>query len=120
MPGPQPKYPVSLTEKQVADFTQVSLSYTLPYIEVQRARALLTAHHHPEWRNAQIAREVGCHESTVREWRRRFTTTGRLQTKARRGAPRKFTAVQRTQVIALACSAPMAHGRSWKGWSRGQ
>jgi transposase len=117
MPGPQPQYRVSLTAEQVADFTHVSMSYTLPYLEVQRARVLLSAHHHPEWNNIQIAREVGCHTSTVREWRRRFTTAGCIESKARRGAPREFSPLQRTQIIALACSQPAEHGHVWKRWS---
>lgn len=117
MPGPQPQYPVSLTDKQVADFTHVSLSYTKPYLEVQRARVLLSAQQHPEWTNTQIAREVGCHASTVREWRQRFTTCGSIESTVRRGAPRKFSPVVRTQIIALACSAPQEHGHVWQRWS---
>lgn len=100
MPGPRPKYPVSLTEKQVADFTHLSLSYTKPYVEVQRARVLLAAHHYPEWSNTQIATEVGCDVATVREWRQRFTTSGCIKSKARSGAPREFPPVVRTQIIA--------------------
>src|SRR3989442_8312812 len=49
MPGPRPKYPIELSEMQVTQLTQRSLSYTAPYAEVQRARILLLAHHHPTW-----------------------------------------------------------------------
>ena len=35
----------------------------------------------------------------------------------RAGTRRTFTALQRAQMIALACSAPRAHGKPWPRWS---
>jgi hypothetical protein len=49
MPGPRSKYPIELTETQVTQLTHLSLSYTAPYAEVQRARLLLLAHRQPTW-----------------------------------------------------------------------
>jgi transposase len=117
MPGPRPKYPIELTETQVVDLTHLSLSYTAPYAEVQRARMLLLAYQHPRWRNTQIAQTVGCAGDTVREWRRRWRTHGTLQAAARRGAPRRFSALVRAQIVALACTKPSAHGKAWQRWS---
>ena len=71
MPGPLPKCAITLTVEQVARLTQLSTSYTAPYAEVQRARMILLAYQHPDWRNAEIAREVGCSVATVQQWRRR-------------------------------------------------
>ena len=60
MPGPLPKYPIQLTPEQEAHLQHLSTCYTAPFAEVQRARILLFAHQHPTWRNAEIARRVGC------------------------------------------------------------
>jgi transposase len=101
----------------VAALTHLSLSYTAPYAEVQRARILLLAHHSPTWSNAQIARTVGCARDMVKEWRRRWTQHGTLQATARAGAPRHFSAVVRAQIVALACSPPRQYGKPWQRWS---
>ena len=117
MPGPQPKYPIELTETQVVHLTHLSLSYTAPYAEVQRARLLLLAHRHPSWRNPQTAQTVGCAVDTVREWRRRWRAQGTVQAATRCGAPRRFPALVRARIVALACSPPSAHGKAWQRWS---
>src|SRR6516165_2677355 len=67
MPGPLPKYPIRLTPEQEARLQHLSTCSTAPFAEVQRARLLLLAHHHPDWRNAAIARQVGCTPETVRQ-----------------------------------------------------
>jgi transposase len=95
----------------------VSLSYTAPFIEVQRAKVLLLAHHEPACSNTQLAKRVGCCVSTVREWRQRFVREGCVKSQPRRGCTRKFSSWQRTHISALACSAPSAHGNAFKRWS---
>jgi hypothetical protein len=60
MPGPLPKYAINLSPEQEAHLQQLSTSYTAPFATVQRARILLCAHHHPAWRNATLARHLGC------------------------------------------------------------
>ena len=117
MPGPQPKYPIHLCEAQVAQLTHLSRSYSAPYGEVQRARILCLAHRHPEWTNTQIAREVGCCRDTVKVWRQRWCQAPTIQSAPRPGAPRRFSAVVRAQVTALACTTPRDHGHVWKRWS---
>ncbi len=117
MPGPHSQYPIELTETQVADLTQLSLSYTAPYADVQRARLLLLAHHHRSWHTAQIAQAVGCSVAMVKEWRRRWHQQCTLTSRARPGAPRRFPAVVRAQIVALACSQPSTHGKVWQRWS---
>jgi transposase len=117
MPGPRSKYPIELTETQVTQLRHLSLSYSAPYAEVQRARILLLAHQQPTWPNSQVAHTVGCAADTVKEWRRRWRQQGTLQATARAGAPRPFPALGRAQIVALACSKPSAHGKVWKRWS---
>jgi len=101
----------------VAELTHLSLSYTAPYAEVQRARIVLLTHHHPTWSNSQIARTVGCARDTVKTWRRRWQQQGTVVPPPRSGAPRHFPALVRARIVALACSKPAAHGKVWKRWS---
>jgi DDE superfamily endonuclease/homeodomain-containing protein len=117
MPGPLPQYPIKLTPEQEARLQHLRTCYTAPFAEVQRARLLLLAHHHPDWRNADIAHQVGCTPETVRQWRRRWQTTEGVRDAPRAGARRTFTPLQRARIMALACSAPQEHGQAWRRWS---
>ncbi len=117
MPGPKPKYPIELNQEQVEQLTHLSLSYTAPYYRVQRAKALLLAYQHPDWSNTQIGQEVGCCRQTIREWRRKWCQEGTLEDRYRSGAPRRFSSLARTQIVALACTNPAEQGKVWKRWS---
>jgi transposase len=117
MPGPRSKYAVTLTPEQEARLHHLSGCYMAPFATVQRAQLLLLTHRHPEWANATIAREVGCHVNTVRQWRQRWQGTNKLHDAPRTGRRRTFTPVQRAQVVALACSAPRQYGKPWQRWS---
>jgi transposase len=117
MPGPRPKYAITLAPEQEARLQQLSTCYMAPFATVQRAQILLLAHRYPEWQNALIAQQVGCHVNTVRQWRQRWQTTEALHDAPRAGTRRTFTSLQRTQVVALACSAPRQYGKPWQRWS---
>jgi len=117
MPGPQPKYEMTLTPEQEARLHQLSTCYMAPFAIVQRAQIVLLAHQHPEWQNAEIARRVGCSVSTVKRWRQRWQTTDGLRDAPRAGSRPTFTPLQRTQLVALACSAPRQYGKAWQRWS---
>jgi transposase len=117
MPGPLLKYTIILTEDQEKEMEHISQSYTLPHWKVQRAQILLLAHRHPNWSNNRIAEEVNASCSTVKHWRRRWASDKTITDLPRSGAPRKFPASVRTQIIALACTKPMEHGKPWQRWS---
>ena len=117
MPGPLPQYPIQLTPEQEAHLQHLSTCYTAPFAEVQRARLLLLAHQHPTWRNAEIARRVGCCVQTVKHWRQRWQQTESVRDAPRAGTRRTFTPLQRAQITALACSSPRAYGKPWPRWS---
>jgi len=117
MPGPLPKYAITLTAEQAMHLQHLSACSTAPFAAVQRARILLLAHQHPAWRNADIARQVGCAVNTVKRWRQRWQTTDTLQDAPRPGGTRTFTPLQRAQITALACSAPREYGKPWRRWS---
>jgi transposase len=117
MPGPRPKYAITLAPEQEARLQHLSTCYRAPFATVQRAQIVLLAHHHPEWQNAAIAQRLGCHVNTVKRWRQRWQTTAALGDAPRAGTRRTFTPLQRAQVVALACSAPRQHGKPWSRWS---
>jgi transposase len=69
----------------------------------RRARIILACEGQ---RNAdEVGREVGVHSSTVERWRARFLRDGLagLEDRPRPGRKPKFTAVQRLEIIAVAC-----------------
>jgi hypothetical protein len=88
-----------------------------PFATVQRAQLLLLVDRHPKWSDAALAQELGCHLNTVRQWRQRWQVTDSLCDSPRAGRRRTFTPLQRTRVIALACSAPRQYGKPWQRWS---
>jgi transposase len=117
MPGPRPKYAITLTPEQEARLQQLSSCYMAPFAIVQRAQIVLCAFRHPEWANATIAQRLGCSVTTVKRWRQRWQCTESLRDAPRRGTRRTFTPLQRTRVVALACSAPRQYGKPWQRWS---
>jgi len=117
MPGPRPKYAITLAPAQEARLQRLSTCYMAPFAVVQRAQILVLAHRHPEWQNATIARQVGCQVNTVKQWRQRWQTTDALHDAPRAGTRRTFTSLQRAQIVALACSAPRQYGKPWQRWS---
>jgi transposase len=117
MPGPRPKYAITLAPEQEARVQQQSTCYMAPFATVQRAQILVLAPRYPEWQNALIAQQVGCHVNTVQRWRQRWQTTSALHDAPRAGTQRTFTSLQRAQVVALACSAPRQYGKPWQRWS---
>jgi hypothetical protein len=58
MPGPQHKYKINLDEMQEFRLKHISISYTLPYCDVVRAKVILLSHQHPDWENGRIAQAV--------------------------------------------------------------
>ncbi len=117
MPGLRPKYAVSLCETQVEELTHLSLSYSARFDSVQRARIILLAHQYPEWSNQRIAAEVSCCLATVKKWRRKWDDQASLESAPRAGASRKFSSLQRAQIIALACANPSAQQKVYLRWS---
>lgn len=117
MPGPQPKYAITLTPEQEIRLQHRSTCYMAPFAIVQRAQIVLCACRHPEWSNTTLAQRLGCSVTTVRRWRRRWQATDSLRDAPRAGTRRAFTPLQRTRVVALACSAPRQYGKPWQRWS---
>ena len=82
-----------------------------------RARIVLAAADRAS--NAAIARDLAVCEDTVRKWRRRYARDrlAGLADARRSGRPRRFSAVQRAQVTAIACELPATRGMPLSRWS---
>lgn len=106
-----------LTPEQERRLQQLSTCYMVPFALVQRAQIVLSAFRHPEWANTTLARRLRCSVTTVKRWRRRWQATDRLHDAPRAGTRQTFTPLQRTRVVALACSAPRQSGKPWQRWS---
>jgi transposase len=117
MPGPRPKYAITLTPEQEVRLASLCTGYMAPFATVQRAQIVLLAARHPEWSNATIAQRLNCHVATVKRWRQRWQHTDSLRDAPRAGTRRTFTPLQRARVVALACSAPRPYGKPWQRWS---
>ena len=91
MRGPKPKYPITLTPEEAQSLRRLVSARSSPQGKVLRARSLLLAFDHPEWRNQQIAQEAGCIDWTVRKWRKRWVERRSIEDLPRPGAPRRFS-----------------------------
>ena len=67
----------------------------------------------------EVAELLGVHLRTVGKWRTRFSTQGvsGLHDLPRAGAPSKYTAAQRCEVLAIACDEPRHHGVEANDWT---
>jgi transposase len=117
MPGPLPKYTIILTGDQEKELVHITQSYTLPHWQVQRSQILLLAFGQPDMSNTRISKEINASLTTVKYWRQKWCEDGTLKDSPRRGAAREFSASVRAQIIALACTKPMEHGKPWQRWS---
>ena len=91
MRGPNPSYPIDLTDAEAKQLEQLIRASSTPQALVMRARIILTAYHHPEQSNQQIASASGTTDRTVRKWRGRWAVTHSLADAPRSGAPRRFS-----------------------------
>jgi len=124
MPGPRPKYAITLASEQEVRLVHLSTCYMAPFAIVQRAQIALLAARHPDWSNAAIAQRLGCSVTTVKRWRQRWQETDSWRDAPRVGTRRIFTPLQRAQVVAwpvvrrdsTASPGSAGRGRSWRRW----
>jgi transposase len=105
------------TASQRRRLQQTARGHTSPYRDRLRAQIVLDAA--GGYANAAIARRRHVSVDTVRKWRGRFAAEGMngLGDRQRCGRPSRFTAVQQTQVKALACELPATTGVPLSRWS---
>ena len=120
MHGPQPSYPITLTDAEVRDLEHLVRAHTTAQAVALRARIILQAHTHPQKSNQQLALALGTTDRTVRKWRGRWVKTHQLADAPRSGAPRRFSPQVRAQVTAIACSLPKQEHAPLSRWSRAE
>lgn len=96
MPRKSP-FPIELTDEQRTELESVARSYTLPYIEVVRAKMILYAAEGLE--NQEIAQRLETTRPVVSKWRKRFFEEGveGLKERPRSGRPPEFSPLSRRQ-----------------------
>jgi transposase len=106
-----------LTASQWHQLNKTARGHKSPHLDRLRAQIVLDAA--GEDTNAAIARRRRVSVDTVRKWRGRFAAEGMhgLGDRKRSGRPPRFTAVQQTQVKALACELPATSGVPLSRWS---
>jgi transposase len=116
MPTPR-ACPVRLTASQRRRLKTVARGHKSPYRDRLRARIVLDAA--ADYTNAAIAGRQRVGVDMVRKWRGRFACKGMggLLDRKRSGRPPRFTAVQQSQVKALACELPATSGVPLSRWS---
>jgi transposase len=112
MAGPAAR-PVRMTIKRERKLRQVIAAGTSPQRLVRRAKIILAAAAGDP--NAKIARDLGCTENTVREWRNRFAVHGiaGIFDRPRPGRPEIHGPSVRLLVVATATSVPPDGESCW-------
>jgi len=110
-------YRVVLSAEERRTLTARPRSGRTAHRDVLRARIVLAAA--AGTANAQIARELGICEDTVRKWRRRFVgqRLAGLKDRPRPGRKRTFSMMAEAEVKALACQLPAETGVPLSRWS---
>ena len=132
---------VSLSERQVELLSKERNKHSISQQMKRRIDIILLSH--KSRANTRIASDLGTTVKTVRNWRNRWVLnypklqcfeqgeSGQgvsdlalvrymlniLQDLARSGTPKKFTAAQENQIIALACEKPGKHGIPITDWT---
>ena len=133
MPGKAAKIIVS--EKQLVVLEEYSRSRTVPVATAMRAKIVVLGFR--GMLNEEIAEQVGLNRHQVGVWRRRWRDAWEalcawecsephrlregilnvLSDAPRPGKPPKFTAVQVSQIVAVACEPPEQSGRPITRWT---
>jgi len=125
MRGPKPPA-IDLTAEERTGLDALIRRHTTPQQVALRARIIVAAAQ--GWNNSQIARHLGIHVETARQWRMRWLgmraasvddlpLEERLTDAPRPGAPARITAEQVCRIVDLACTAPEQSGRPISQWS---
>ena len=117
MRGRRP-HPLEIAPHDVPILQQIARSRSLPWYQVQRAQVLLAVAAGEPIRT--LAFRTQCNPSTV--WRicRRYEDAGLpdlLEPPQRAGRPARISALQRAQIVQLACLEPVAKGLHITHWT---
>jgi transposase len=106
-----------LTDEEQKTITRWSRSRTEPARRVERATIIRLA---SEGQSVpQVAAEIGLCEAAVRKWIKQFNARGLagLEDAPRSGAPSRYTAEVRGQMVATALTPPQQLGQPFASWT---
>lgn len=117
MPGPAPEVKIVLTVELRVRLEELAHSLTFQHRFVERARIILHAADGMD--NSAIARRVGVARRVVVKWRSRFAELGMpgLADRPRSGRPPMLSAIDRHEIIAMACHSPLDYGLERSRWT---
>ena len=117
MPGPAPEVRIVLVVEEREFLEELARSRTIQYRFVERARIILHAADGMD--NSAIARQVGVVRGVVCKWRSRFAELRipGLADRPRTGRPPSLSAVDRHEIIAMACHSPADYGLERSRWT---
>jgi transposase len=118
MQGRHPETSIVLSEKEKETLEKIARSRKAEVRLVQRAKIILFSSD-SKLRNQEIGDKVGCSRQIVFKWRKRFCKNriDGLMDNYRSGKPLKFTAEERTKILAIATKSPESEGKKFTDWS---
>jgi len=118
MQGRHPELNIVLDDKQRKILEKISRSKKAEVRLVQRVRIILLSSER-KYRNTEIGAKVGCNRDTVRKWQKCFHERGfaGLKDASRSGHPLKFTAKERTKILAMSTKSPELEGKHFTDWT---
>ena len=118
MQGRHPELKINLNDNDERILGKISKSRKTEFRLVQRVKIILLASKE-KYRNIEIGEKVGCNRDTVRKWKQRFHKDGLegLKDNPRSGHPPKFTAKERTKILAMATKSQESEGKHVTDWT---
>lgn len=118
MQGRYPETEIVLSDKEKRTLEKVVRSRKAEVRLAQRVKIILLSADY-KLRNQEIADKVGCSRQIVFKWRKRFYEhrLDGLKDNPRSGHPPKFTAKERTKILAMATKKPESEGKNFTDWS---
>ena len=118
MQGRYPETSIVLSEKEKKALEKIAGSRKVEVRLSQRAKIILLSSN-SKLRNQEIGDKVGCSRQIVFKWRKRFykNRLEGLKDDFRSGKPPKFTAREKTRVLAMATKSPESEKKHFTDWS---
>ncbi len=118
MQGRHPETLIVLSENERKVLEKIVKSRKAEVRLAQRAKIILLSSN-SKLRNQEIGNKIGCSRQIVFKWRMRFCKNrlDGFKDKQRSGHPLKFTAKERTRILAMATKSPESEGKYFTDWS---
>lgn len=118
MQGRHPETSIVLSDKEKEILEKIVRSRKTEVRLVQRAKIILLSSN-SKLRNQEIGDKLGCSRQIVSKWRKRFCENrlDGLKDNPRSGHPLKFTAKERTEILAMSTRSPKSEGKHFTDWS---